>query len=72
MHAPPTSATGLPPPATYGVYGPAQTRCATESEVLYEGMDTPDRHRHFQIIEKYGVTIYYTAPTLIRMFMVGP
>ncbi len=30
----------------------------------------PDEHRHFQVIEKkYGVTIYYTAPTLIRTFM---
>ena len=26
-------------------------------------------HRHFEVIEKYGVTIYYTAPTLIRTFM---
>lgn len=52
---------------TYGVYGPL---CNGVTEVLYEGTpDTPDRHRHFQIIEKYGVTIYYTAPTLIRMFM---
>ncbi|MEV6431864.1 AMP-binding protein, partial [Nocardia sp. NPDC051463] len=29
----------------------------------------PDEHRHFDIIEKYGVTIYYTAPTLVRTFM---
>src|SRR5262249_57863849 len=29
----------------------------------------PAGTRHFQIIEKYGVTIYYTAPTLIRTFM---
>lgn len=40
---------------TYGVYGPL---CNGVTEVLYEGTpDTPDRHRHFQIIEKYGVTI---------------
>ncbi|MGA7055035.1 MAG: AMP-binding protein, partial [Mycobacterium sp.] len=42
---------------TYGVYGPLSNGV---TEVLYEGTpDTPDRHRHFQIIEKYGVTIYY-------------
>ncbi|OBJ70645.1 acetate--CoA ligase [Mycobacterium sp. 1274756.6] len=52
---------------TYGVYGPLANGV---TEVLYEGTpDTPDRHRHFAIIEKYGVTIYYTAPTLIRSFM---
>jgi len=52
---------------TYGVYGPLSNGI---TEVLYEGTpDTPDQHRHFQIIEKYGVTIYYTAPTLIRTFM---
>ena len=37
--------------------------------MLYEGTpDSPTQHRHFEIIEKYGVTIYYTAPTLIRTF----
>ncbi|WP_421843634.1 acetate--CoA ligase [Mycobacterium sp.] len=52
---------------TYGVYGPLSSGI---TEVLYEGTpDTPDQHRHFQIIDKYGVTIYYTAPTLIRTFM---
>jgi len=52
---------------TYGVYGPLANGI---TEVLYEGTpSTPDEHRHFQIIEKYGVTIYYTAPTLIRTFM---
>ncbi|OBF86748.1 acetate--CoA ligase [Mycobacterium sp. 852002-51163_SCH5372311] len=52
---------------TYGVYGPL---CNGITEVLYEGTpNTPDEHRHFQIIEKYGVTIYYAAPTLIRTFM---
>lgn len=52
---------------TYGVYGPLS---AGVTEVLYEGTpNTPDEHRHFQIIERYGVTIYYTAPTLIRTFM---
>jgi acetyl-CoA synthetase len=52
---------------TYGVYGPLANGI---TEVLYEGTPaSPDQHRHFQIIEKYGVTIYYTAPTLIRTFM---
>jgi acetyl-CoA synthetase len=52
---------------TYGVYGPLSNGI---TEILYEGTpDTPDRNRHFQIIEKYGATIYYTAPTMIRTFM---
>jgi acetyl-CoA synthetase len=52
---------------TYGVYGPLSNGV---SQIIYEGTpDTPDQHRHFQIIEKYGVTIYYTAPTMIRTFM---
>jgi len=52
---------------TYAVYGPLANG---STEVIYEGTpDFPDHHRHFQIIEKYGVTIYYTAPTLIRTFM---
>ncbi|OBF61006.1 acetate--CoA ligase [Mycobacterium sp. 852002-51971_SCH5477799-a] len=52
---------------TYGVYGPLANGV---TEVLYEGTpDSPTQHRHFEIIEKLGVTIYYTAPTLIRTFM---
>src|SRR5947209_846530 len=52
---------------TYSVYGPLSNGI---TQVIYEGTpDTPDQHRHFQIIEKYGVTIYYTAPTMIRTFM---
>jgi acetyl-CoA synthetase len=52
---------------TYAVYGPLANGA---TEVVYEGTpDFPDQHRHFSIIEKYGVTIYYTAPTLIRTFM---
>ncbi|KAA1251137.1 acetate--CoA ligase [Mycobacterium simiae] len=52
---------------TYGVYGPLANGV---TEVLYEGTpNAPDEHRHFQIIERYGVSIYYTAPTLIRTFM---
>jgi acetyl-CoA synthetase len=52
---------------TYIVYGPLSNGV---SQVVYEGTpNSPDEHRHFQIIEKYGVTTYYTAPTLIRSFM---
>ncbi|GAB0106695.1 acetate--CoA ligase [Nocardia sp. JMUB6875] len=52
---------------SYIVYGPLSNRV---TQVVYEGTPNfPDEHRHFQIIEKYGVTIYYTAPTLVRTFM---
>ena len=37
---------------------------------MYEGTpDFPDRDRWWSIIERYGVTILYTAPTAIRTFM---
>lgn len=52
---------------SYIVYGPLANRA---TQVVYEGTPNfPDEHRHWQIIEKYGVTIYYIAPTLIRTFM---
>ncbi|WP_420753683.1 acetate--CoA ligase [Rhodococcus sp. O3] len=52
---------------TYIVYGPLSNGA---TQVVYEGTpNSPNEHRHFEIIEKYGVTIYYTAPTLIRTFM---
>ena len=52
---------------TYIVYGPLSNGV---TQVVYEGTPaSPDEHRHFQIIEKYGVTTYYTAPTLVRTFM---
>ncbi|MFC6011923.1 acetate--CoA ligase [Nocardia lasii] len=52
---------------SYIVYGPLANRA---TQVVYEGTPNfPTEHRHFEIIEKYGVTIYYTAPTLIRTFM---
>jgi acetyl-CoA synthetase len=52
---------------TYGVYGPLSNGV---TEIFFEGTpDTPTQHRHFEIIEKYGVTIYYTAPTMVRTFM---
>lgn len=52
---------------TYEVYGPLANGV---TQVLYEGTpDTPHRGRHFEIIARYGVTVYYTAPTLVRTFM---
>ncbi|GAA5047951.1 acetate--CoA ligase [Nocardia callitridis] len=52
---------------SYIVYGPLANRA---TQVVYEGTPNyPDEHRHWQIIEKYGVSIYYTAPTLVRTFM---
>ncbi|MBF6484006.1 acetate--CoA ligase [Nocardia otitidiscaviarum] len=52
---------------SYIVYGPLSNRA---TQVVYEGTPNfPDEHRHWQIIEKYGVSIYYTAPTLVRTFM---
>ena len=38
--------------------------------VMYEGApDYPDIDRWWQIVEKYGVTVFYTSPTALRMFM---
>jgi len=52
---------------SYIVYGPLANRV---TQVMYEGTpNTPHEGRHFEIIEKYGVTTYYIAPTLIRTFM---
>lgn len=52
---------------TYVVYGPLSNAV---TQVIYEGAhDWPKRDRCWQLIEKYGVTILYTAPTLIRTFM---
>jgi acetyl-CoA synthetase len=52
---------------SYIVYGPLAN--ATTS-VMYEGApDTPAWDRWWQIVEDYGVTILYTAPTAIRAFM---
>jgi acetyl-CoA synthetase len=49
------------------VYGPLINGA---TQVIYEGTpDTPHKGRMFEIIEKYGVTILYTAPTLIRTWM---
>jgi acetyl-CoA synthetase len=52
---------------SYIVYGPLANRATS---VMYEGTpETPHRGRWFEIIEKYRVTILYTAPTVIRTFM---
>ena len=51
----------------YIVYGPLSNGVTS---VLYEGDPMyPAPDRHWQIIERYGVTQYYTAPTLIRAFI---
>ncbi|NKY88587.1 acetate--CoA ligase [Nocardia veterana] len=52
---------------SYLVYGPLANRA---TQVVYEGTpNTPHEGRHWEIIQRYRVTIYYTAPTLIRTFM---
>lgn len=52
---------------TYEIYGPLVNGV---SQVIYEGTPhVPDHGRHFEIIERYGVTSYYTAPPLIRSLM---
>ena len=52
---------------SYIVYGPLLNGA---SVVMYEGTpDFPDKDRFWRIVEKYGVTILYTAPTAIRTFV---
>jgi acetyl-CoA synthetase len=52
---------------SYVVYGPLANGATT---LMYEGTpDYPDKDRFWRIIEKYGVTIIYTAPTAIRTFV---
>jgi acetyl-CoA synthetase len=52
---------------SYIVYGPL---CNGTTSVLYEGTpDFPDKDRWWGIVERYGVTILYTAPTAIRSHM---
>lgn len=52
---------------SYIVYGPLSNGA---TEVLYEGTpDTPHQGRWWEIVQKYGVTILYTAPTAIRACM---
>ncbi|MCB0916738.1 MAG: acetate--CoA ligase [Actinobacteria bacterium] len=52
---------------SYIVYGPLANRA---TQVMYEGTpDTPHKGRLWEIVQRYGVTILYTAPTLIRTMM---
>jgi acetyl-CoA synthetase len=52
---------------SYVVYGPLANGATV---VMYEGApDWPKKDRFWALIEKYGVTIFYTAPTAIRAFM---
>jgi acetyl-CoA synthetase len=52
---------------SYVVYGPLANGATV---VMYEGApDWPAKDRFWQIVERYGVTIFYTAPTAIRAFM---
>jgi acetyl-CoA synthetase len=52
---------------SYIVYGPLANRATS---VMYEGTpETPHRGRWWEIVQKYGVTILYAAPTVIRTFM---
>lgn len=58
---------------TYGLYGPLGLGATT---LIYEGIPLyPGPDRFWQIVEKFDVTIFYTAPTVIRALMrygVGP
>jgi acetyl-CoA synthetase len=52
---------------SYGVYGPLMNGATV---LMFEGVPNwPDNGRWWQMIEKYGVTIFYTAPTAIRACM---
>jgi acetyl-CoA synthetase len=52
---------------SYVVYGPLANGATV---VMYEGApDWPQKDRFWSLIEKYGVTVFYTAPTAIRAFM---
>jgi acetyl-CoA synthetase len=52
---------------SYVVYGPLANGATV---MMYEGApDWPQKDRFWQLIERHGVTIFYTAPTAIRAFM---
>ena len=52
---------------SYVIYGPLSNGM---TQLIYEGApDFPTRGRYWELIEKYGVTTLYTAPTAIRTFM---
>jgi acetyl-CoA synthetase len=52
---------------SYIVYGPLANGCTS---VMYEGApDYPDKDIWWELVERYGVTLFYTAPTAIRACM---
>ncbi|MEK6688732.1 MAG: acetate--CoA ligase, partial [Gemmatimonadota bacterium] len=52
---------------SYVVYGPLANGATV---LMYEGApDWPERDRFWSLVEHYGVTVFYTAPTAIRAFM---
>ena len=52
---------------SYIVYGPLSNGATT---LIFEGLPNyPDASRHWQVCDKHGVNIYYTAPTAIRALM---
>jgi acetyl-CoA synthetase len=52
---------------SYVVYGPLANGATV---LMYEGApDWPEKDRFWEIIERYGVNVFYTAPTAIRAFM---
>ena len=52
---------------SYVVYGPLANGATV---LMYEGApDFPEKDRFWALVEKYGVTVFYTAPTAIRTFM---
>jgi acetyl-CoA synthetase len=52
---------------SYIVYGPMANGAIT---VMFEGVPTyPDASRHWQVVDKHNINIYYTAPTAIRALM---
>jgi acetyl-CoA synthetase len=52
---------------SYVVYGPLANGATV---LMYEGApDWPEKDRFWRLVERYGVTIFYTAPTAIRAFM---
>ncbi|HET9295085.1 MAG TPA: acetate--CoA ligase [Gemmatimonadales bacterium] len=52
---------------SYVVYGPLANGATV---LMYEGApDWPERDRFWKLVARYGVTVFYTAPTAIRAFM---
>ncbi|HEU5040473.1 MAG TPA: acetate--CoA ligase, partial [Gemmatimonadales bacterium] len=52
---------------SYVVYGPLANGATV---LMYEGApDWPERDRFWKLVDRYGVTVFYTAPTAIRAFM---